>query len=65
MFLDDILDIYAEFKLAAKLADAQLSQVGDEAVIDIPDARKINAFLLKGRGGARYRIDGLRLTKEK
>lgn len=65
MILDDLLDIYAEFKLATRLADAELSQVGDDAVIDIPDAKKINALLLKGKGGARYRIDGLHLTREK
>lgn len=65
MTLDDIFDLYAEIRLAAKLADAELSQVGDETVVDIPDAKKINALLLKGKGGARYRIDGLHLTKEK
>lgn len=65
MTLDDIFDLYAEIRLAAKLADAELSQVGDGAIIEIPDAKKVNALLLKGKGGARYRIDALHLTKEK
>jgi len=62
-FLEDVLEVYAEVKHVGIEADAL--NVGDQEVFDIPDADKINALLVKGKSGKRFRIDGLRATREK
>ncbi len=62
---EDVLEVAGEIRLAGKVAEATLKQPGDEMIVDIPEAQRINALLVKGRGGSRFRIDGFHVTREK
>lgn len=60
---DDALEIYSEIRHAGIAADAL--EVGDKEVIEIPHADHLNALLVKGKGGKRFRITGLEVVREK
>ncbi|OGF05219.1 MAG: hypothetical protein A2W00_04535 [Candidatus Eisenbacteria bacterium RBG_16_71_46] len=65
MRLEDLIQLYAQVLATGALADAQLRTVGEETTVDITNAQKLNFLLVKGKGGARYRIDGLHVTRER
>ena len=60
---EQALDIYVAIKTDIALADALA--VGDEEVIDIPNADHLNALVIPGHGGRRFRIEGLKIKREK
>jgi hypothetical protein len=63
----DILDVILEFKAAQKaiIKQGANTTVGDSDTVDIPEAEELAALLVKGKNGARFRIDGIRYTREK
>lgn len=64
--LDDALDVGLAFKLAQKQAPLELKDVGDVTVIDVSAVTdRSGFFLLKGPQGARYRVRGLELERER
>lgn len=64
--LEDVLDVGAAFKLAQRLAPQELAEVGDSTTVDVrPVTERSNLFLLKGPQGARYRVVGLELERER
>lgn len=60
--LDLALELYSEIKHVG--AEADHLAVGDTEVVDIPDAEKLNALVVKGKNGKRFRITGLNVVRE-
>ncbi len=60
---EDAFVIYGSIAAAAARSDAL--EVGDGDTVDIPHAEKLNALLIKGKGGKRFRIVGVQVVREK
>lgn len=52
-------------EVEATVADLDELPIGDKADVKIPDAHKLAALLMRGKGGSRYRIKTLGLVREK
>lgn len=52
-------------EVKSQLAEAADSTIGTEGQLPIPDAKRLNALLVKGRGGRRVRITGIVYEREK
>lgn len=61
--LDLALELYAEIKHIGIEADDL--EVGGDEVVTIPHAEQLSALLVKGKGGKRFRITGIEVTREK
>ncbi len=61
--LELALELYSEIKLIGLEADDL--EVNGSEVVAIPHAEKLNALVIKGKGGKRFRITGLQVEREK
>ncbi len=64
--IGDALTLIATIEaLKAELAGVNDKEVGETTIIEVPEAKRLNALLLKGKAGSRFRITGVVLEREK
>jgi hypothetical protein len=58
-----LMNVIAEVEAAAE--DLEGIDPGGKKTVSIPDAHKVGALLIRGKAGARYRIQSVVLVREK